>query len=170
MIEFIRTLLDLLAEFWPVYVGGLIVLLALILLARLSTLAFYYAADGSIYGPRMLGAFLGPVLLALFFFTSLDDLARAIMFPFSCSLASAAGVSPDLVGDLETILRYLLYLVYGLMSIRLLMALMKGLQAAALGTGSPWAVAAWETAAVVLSSLAIPFLSLFVARYMGVAC
>ncbi len=169
MIDLLRTMVRLLADFWPVYMGGLIVLLSLLLLARLGTLALHLAS-GSVFTPRAVGMFLGPFFLALFVLTSLDDLARAIMHPFSCSLATATALSPDLLQDLQQILRYTLYLIYGLMSLRLLGALYQGLQAAAMGTGNSWAVAAWETIAVVVSSLALPFLSVFLARYMSISC
>ena len=161
MVELMHAFTRLLRELWPVLAGGIIVLLSLLMLVRVGQASLALGMGSGREAAGFLLAALSTFFLVLFVLTAVDDLARAAMRPFSCA--------PGGAGDLfEPILQAALYLLYAVTGFRFLLAAFRGLQAAALGAGSPLALAAWETAAVLVASLALPFLTAFVSLYMDV--
>lgn len=151
----------LLHDLWPVLAGGMVVLLSLVVLARMGQATLALGMGSGREAAGFLLAALSALLLVLFVLTAVDDLTRAAMRPFACAL----GPAQDL---LEPLLQAALYLLYAVTGIRFLLAGFHGLQAAALGTGSPLSQAAWEVVATLAASLALPFLAAFVSAYMNV--
>ncbi len=161
MAELMNTFTRLIRDLWPVLAGGMVVLLSLVVLARMSQATLALGMGSGREAAGFFLAALSALFLVLFVLTSVDDLTRAAMHPFSCAL----GPAQELLGP---ILQAALYLLYAVTGLRFLLAGFHGLRAAALGAGSPLAQAAWEVAATLAASLALPFLAAFVSAYMDV--
>jgi len=155
MTDILQAITTILYELWPVLVGGLVVAVSLVALARLGQAALFVSFGSGRGTAEAVMGLLSALMVGMFAFLAADDLARGAMLGLGCD-----------VGFAQDLLQGALQLLYAIISIRILWAGFRGIVSAAVG-GPALSTTVVEAVSVLLSSLAIPFLAAFAARFFS---